>query len=58
VAGVGPCPTCGAATRPLADLAGAALARARAQGARVELVSGEAAARLMRYNGLGAWTRS
>jgi peptide subunit release factor 1 (eRF1) len=58
VAGVGPCPTCGAATRPVADLAEAALAVAHAQGARIELVSGEAAARLMQVNGLGAWTRS
>jgi peptide subunit release factor 1 (eRF1) len=58
VAGAGPCPTCGSAVvPPLIDLDERAAERALAQGARVEVVSGEAADRLRGVGGLGAWLR-
>jgi peptide subunit release factor 1 (eRF1) len=57
IAGVGVCPACGEMTRPVSDLRERLLARALDQGAKIEIVSGEAAALLMVYNGLGARTR-
>lgn len=51
------CPACGVEGRPLVSLQEAILERALAQGARVELVSGRAAARLDEHGGIGAWTR-
>jgi peptide subunit release factor 1 (eRF1) len=51
------CPVCGGAVNPVDDLAERAVARAREQGASVELVSGQAAARLQTHGGLAAWTR-
>ena len=55
--GVGPCPTCGAPTEPVADLRGRVIERALDQGAKLEFVSGEAAALLAVHGGIGAWTR-
>jgi hypothetical protein len=52
-----PCPVCGASTGPAGDLRARAIARALEQGARIEQVSAEAAARLLEYGGIGAWTR-
>jgi peptide subunit release factor 1 (eRF1) len=57
VAGVGRCPTCGAPTEPVADLRGRAIERALDRGAKLEFVSGEAAALLTVHGGIGAWTR-
>ncbi len=51
------CPACGGRTAPVADLPERAVQQALAQGARVEVVSGEAADRLLRVGGLAAWTR-
>jgi len=56
-AGLGPCLACGSAVDPLADLDERATDRALAQGARVEVVSGDAADRLRAAGGLGAWVR-
>jgi peptide subunit release factor 1 (eRF1) len=56
-AGQGPCPTCGAKMSPLADVRERAIEHALAQGATLELVSGDAAAQLLAHGGLGAWTR-
>ncbi|MFN8522243.1 MAG: Vms1/Ankzf1 family peptidyl-tRNA hydrolase [Chloroflexota bacterium] len=55
--GVEACPRCGAATTPVADLRQAIIDRALHEGARIEYVSGEASARLMAHNGLGARVR-
>jgi len=57
IAGPGPCPSCGVPTEPVPDLGESAIQRALDQGARVEIVSGDAAARLLTRGGLGAWTR-
>jgi peptide subunit release factor 1 (eRF1) len=57
VAGLGPCPACGSAVAALTDLDERATERALAQGARVEVVSGDAADRLRGSGGLGAWVR-
>jgi hypothetical protein len=57
VAGLDRCPTCGAQTQAVTDLRERLVDRALEQGARVKMVSGEAAARLMAYDGIGAWTR-
>ena len=57
VPGVGPCPTCGAPTEPVADLRGRVIERALEVGAKLEFVSGEAAALLAVHGGIGAWTR-
>jgi hypothetical protein len=57
VAGPGPCPRCGGAVAPVAALRDVMIERALAQGARIEIVSGAAAERLLVANGLGAWTR-
>jgi peptide subunit release factor 1 (eRF1) len=51
------CPECGIEMTPARDLRREALARALGQGARLELVSGEAAAMLAERGGIGAWTR-
>lgn len=51
------CPICAAPTRPVGDLRGQVTEQAVAQGARVEIVSGPAAALLMVHGGLGARTR-
>jgi peptide subunit release factor 1 (eRF1) len=56
-AGPGPCPSCGVPTEPVPDLGESVIQRALDQGARVEIVSGDAAARLLTRGGLGAWTR-
>jgi hypothetical protein len=57
VAGLDRCPSCGTDTTPIADLRESVLEHAVAQGARVEIVSGEAAALLSVHGGIGAWTR-
>jgi peptide subunit release factor 1 (eRF1) len=57
VAGPGPCPACGAATDPVLDLGERAVGQALEHGARVEVVSGEAAALLLAHGGLGGRTR-
>jgi peptide subunit release factor 1 (eRF1) len=56
-AGPGPCPVCGAAIDPVLDLGERAVAQALEQGARVEVVSGEAAALLLAHGGIGGLTR-
>jgi peptide chain release factor subunit 1 len=53
----GTCPACGGPTTPLANLREALLHQAAEQGARIEIVTGPAAARLGEYGGIGAWTR-
>jgi peptide subunit release factor 1 (eRF1) len=57
VPGPGPCPRCGGTVIPVADLGDRAMEQAVAQGARVDVVSGDAAARLAAQGGIGAWTR-
>jgi peptide subunit release factor 1 (eRF1) len=57
VAGLDRCPACGARPEPLPDLRERLVERTLEQAARVETVSGEAAALLMVHGGLGAWTR-
>lgn len=57
VAGFRDCPVCNAPTRQVGDLREYVVQRAVDQGARIETVSGDAAALLMAYEGLGAWTR-
>jgi peptide subunit release factor 1 (eRF1) len=52
------CPACGERLRPADDLRDLAVRRAAAQGARIEVVSGEAAALLPERGGIGAWVRS
>jgi hypothetical protein len=56
-AGLDACPHCGEQPVPLPDLRERLVDRALEQGARVETVSGEAAALLMVHDGLGAWAR-
>ncbi len=51
------CPYCGAPTHPVADLRSRVVQQAMEQDAAVEVVSNEAAERLMEVGGLGAWTR-
>ncbi len=51
------CPVCGGHSLQTSELRELAMGRARAQSARVEVVSGEAADRLMTVGGIGAWTR-
>lgn len=53
----GRCPICGGEMMPLEDLREEIIASARAGGASVEMVSGEANERLMAVGNLGAWTR-
>jgi peptide chain release factor subunit 1 len=55
--GGGPCPSCGGSTEPAADLREQAVEQAINQRARIEIVSGEAAAALMAHGGLGARVR-
>jgi peptide subunit release factor 1 (eRF1) len=57
VAGFRDCPICNAPTSQLGDLREYVVRRAVEQGARIETVSGDAAALLSVYDGLGAWTR-
>ena len=57
VAGFRDCPICNAPTSQLGDLREYVVQRAVEQGARIETVSGDAAALLSVYDGLGAWTR-
>jgi peptide chain release factor subunit 1 len=58
VAGSGErCPVCGGPAVAVPDLLEAAVRAAVAQGARAEIVGGEAAARLRERGGLAAWTR-
>jgi hypothetical protein len=57
VAGFRDCPVCTTPTRRLGDLREYVAQRALDQGARIETVSGNAAALLSAYDGLGAWTR-
>jgi hypothetical protein len=52
------CPACGERLRPADDLRDLAVRRAAAQGASVEVVSGEAADLLLERGGIGAWVRS
>jgi peptide subunit release factor 1 (eRF1) len=51
------CPACGAVTDRLASLHEAVVEQALAQGAKIETVSGTAAARLQEHGGIAAWTR-
>lgn len=53
----GPCPSCRGPMDTVVDLRERVIQRALAQGARVEVVSGDAAALLLTRGGLGAWTR-
>jgi hypothetical protein len=57
VAGFRDCPVCNAPTRQLGDLREYIVQRAVEQGARIETVSGDAAALLLAHDGVGAWTR-
>jgi hypothetical protein len=57
VAGPGPCPSCDAPLRPVANLGERAVEQALSHGARVEIVSGDADALLLARGGLGAWIR-
>lgn len=57
VPGVASCGACGDEAGPLRALREAAVARARAQGARVDVLSGDAAALLMAHGGIGGWVR-
>jgi peptide chain release factor subunit 1 len=51
------CPICHATVHGLANLREPILRAALAQGAGVEVISGEAAERLAEYGGVGAWTQ-
>ncbi len=51
------CPTCGLATTPVENLHESVIRQARQQGATLETVSGPAAERLSKAEGIGAWTR-
>jgi peptide subunit release factor 1 (eRF1) len=51
------CPACGGPLTEVGDLRDLAIRQAAEQGAKVEIVSGEATARLLEQGGLGAWTR-
>lgn len=51
------CSVCGLPTRALGDLRERIMELARATGASVKLVAGQAAALLMTHDGIGAWTR-
>jgi hypothetical protein len=51
------CPACGGVTQPSASLHEAIVEQSLNQGAKIETVSGAAAARLEEYGGVGAWTR-
>lgn len=57
VTGTDRCPTCGGEPHPLPDPIEQLVGRVLEQGGRVEMLSGEAAARLMTHDGIGAWTR-
>jgi hypothetical protein len=52
-----PCLACGGPTNEVADVGECLLHRAHSQGARAEVVSGDAAKLLDEYGGVGAWTR-
>jgi peptide subunit release factor 1 (eRF1) len=51
------CPGCGTSTEPVCNLHEAIVQQALAEGARLETVGGDAAARLTEHGGIGAWTR-
>jgi len=51
------CSACGEVTEPLPSLHEVVVEQALGQGARIETVSGAAAARLTEHGGIGAWTR-
>jgi hypothetical protein len=51
------CPTCGEWVSPDSSPIGQIIERAREQGARLEMVSGDAATLLEKHGGMGAWTR-
>lgn len=53
----GQCPVCGAALEPVASIRERAIATALDQGARVEVVAGDAATLLGEHGGMAAWTR-
>lgn len=53
----GDCPVCGATLDPVPSIRERAIASALDQGARVEVVAGEAADLLMEHGGMAAWTR-
>lgn len=53
----GSCPACGAALNPISSIRERAVASALAQGARVDIVAGDAADLLMSNGGMAAWTR-
>ena len=53
----GTCPVCGAKLEPVASIRERAIESALTQGARVEVIAGEAADLLMSHGGMAAWTR-
>lgn len=53
----GDCPVCGTPLEPVPSIRERAIASALDQGARVEVVAGEAADLLMENGGMAAWTR-
>jgi peptide chain release factor subunit 1 len=53
----GACAACGGPTQPVADLGERAVELALDQGAKVEIVSGDAASLLAVHGGIGAWVR-
>lgn len=53
----GHCPWGDGSTSSIGDLREPAVRRALAQGAQVEIVEGEASARLQKHGGIAAWTR-
>lgn len=53
----GDCPVCGTTLEPVPSIRERAIASALDQGARVEVVAGEAADLLMEHGGMAAWTR-
>lgn len=57
VDGTDRCAMCSAQPLPLPDPRERLVDRALEQGARVKMLSGEAAARLLAHDGIGAWTR-
>ncbi len=57
VEGLDPCPICGVPTVPLGDLGELLVERSVQQGAKVGIVSADAAVLLLAHGGVGAWTR-
>jgi hypothetical protein len=53
----GDCPVCGNHLTPVSSIRERSIANALGQGARVEIVIGDAADLLMAHGGMAAWTR-